>query len=432
MNKTITELIQETNDSELRQLLLALVAALTGENNISRRIEMLLDSALTFYDADRAYIIEGDPELITGVNTHERCAPGIEFQQDTLKDMPPEVYLHWLGIFRRFEEIAIPDMETIKDIRPSEYKYFNDSDVHSIIVVPFSKRINQGFVGVDNPKKHKLDTMPLRILSYAVVLELNEFKLTKEKLALEQVSQYPDMLVRVQLLGRLQVTARGGTIYQEQFTTPGQALFTIMLLNSHRTFSPGDLYDIIGQDKESDNPSGIVANVIYRLRSSLDIIGLKDLIVFDRGSYSLNQRFQLETDAERFLQFYSAMKNADAPEDKIEKCHDALKLYKSPLPETLCGGVRWIMEYSDMNAKFLSVAQEAVRLHLERNDFDNAYEITKHALKIDPQEPGMLLLMARVMKLAKRPGLKAYARNITPYLEPDDKEQLQHILQVGQ
>ena len=85
-----------------------------------------------------------------------------------------------------------------------------------------------------------------------------------------------------------------------------------------------------------------------------------------------------------------------------------------------------------MNAKFLSVAQEAVRLHLEQNDFDNAYEITKHALEIDPQEPEMLLLMARVMKLAKRPGLKAYARNIMPYLEPDDKEQLQYILQTGQ
>jgi len=110
MSKTITNLIQETNDSELRQLLLSLIAALTGENDISKRIEMLLDSALTFYDADRAYIIEGDPELITGVNTHERCAPGVEFQQDTLKDMPTEVYLHWLGIFRRFEEIAIPDM----------------------------------------------------------------------------------------------------------------------------------------------------------------------------------------------------------------------------------------------------------------------------------------------------------------------------------
>lgn len=202
MNKHIANWIKETDNSELHKLLVALLEALTGESDISKRIEKLLDSAIAFYDSDRAYIIEGDTELITGVNTHERCAHGIESQQDTMKDMPTDVYLHWLGIFRRFEEISIPDMEAIKECRPNEYKYFNDSDVHSIIVVPFSKRISQGFVGVDNPKKHITDTVPLRILSYAVVLELNELKLTKEKNALMQVSQYPDMYVRVHLLGR--------------------------------------------------------------------------------------------------------------------------------------------------------------------------------------------------------------------------------------
>jgi len=429
VNKHITKLIKETDDSELRKLFLSLVEALTGETDISKRIEMLLDSAITFYDSDRAYIIEGDPELITGVNTHERCAQGVENQQDTLKDMPTDVYLHWLGIFRRFEEIAIPDMEAIKECRPKEYKYFNDSDVHSIIVVPFSKRISQGFVGVDNPKKHMTDTVPLRVLSYAVVLELNELKLTREKNALIQVSQYPDMFVRVHLLGRLQVTARGGTIHQEQFSAQGQALLTIMLLNPRRTFSPEDLFDIISQDRESDNLSSIVSNAIYRLRSLLDIIGLKELIVFDRGSYSLNPRFQIETDAERFLQFYFAMKKADDPDDRLEKCHDALKLYESPLPETLCGGLRWVIECADMNAKFLAVVQEAVNLHLERNDFGNAHEIAKHAMKIDPQEPEMMLLMAKVMKQSEEPGLRLYARKIMPYLDADEKEQLQNILQ---
>ena len=191
------------HDSDLRRLLMALVRALTGEDDISRRIEMILDSAIAFYGSDRAYVIEGDTELVTGINTHERCAPGIVSQQETLKDMPMDVYLHWLGIFRRAEEIAIPDMEAIKELRPNEYKYFNDSDVHSIIVVPFSRRINEGFVGVDNPKKHMTDTLPLRILSYAVVLELNELKLTREKDALMQVSQYPDDPCMYTCLGSL-------------------------------------------------------------------------------------------------------------------------------------------------------------------------------------------------------------------------------------
>lgn len=219
-----------------------------------------------------------------------------------------------------------------------------------------------------------------------------------------QVSQYLDMYVRVHLLGRLQVTARGGTVYQEQFTAQGQALLTIMLLNPHRTFSPGDLFDIIS---------------------------LKELIVFDRGSYSLNQRFQIETDAKQFLQFYFAIKKAENLDDKLEKCHDALRLYRSSLPETLCGGLRWGIECTDMNAKFLAIVQEAVNLYLERNDFGNAHEIVKYALKIDPQEPEMMLLMAKVMKKSEEPGLRLYARKIMPYLDTHEKEQLQHILNAG-
>lgn len=139
----------------------------------------------------------------------------MESQQDTLKDMPPDVYLHWLGIFHRFEEIAIPDMEAIKECRPNEYRYFSDSDVHSIIVIPFSKRINQGVVGVDNPRKHITDTLPLRMLSYAVVLELNEIKLTREKAALMLEPRYPEHSVYVHLLEQRKVTACGGTIYQD-------------------------------------------------------------------------------------------------------------------------------------------------------------------------------------------------------------------------
>lgn len=429
MSSIIEPHMEESDDTELRKLLSALGKALTGERNITRRIEMLLDCAIAFYDSDRAYVIEGDTELVTGINTHERCAPGIVSQQDTLKDMPPDVYLHWLGIFRRFEDIAIPDMEAIRLCRPNEYKYFNDSDVHSIIVVPFSKQNNEGFVGVDNPKKNMTDTLPLRVVSYAVVLELNEIKLTREKAALIRVSQYPKNSVYVHLLGQLKITARGGTIYQDQFSAQGQALLTILLLNPSKTFSPVNLYDVISQDRESDNPSNVVANVVYRLRSVLSIIGLKELIVYDRGAYFLNQHFQIETDTDRFLRFYFAMKEANNPLDKIEQCHNALKLYQNSLPEALSGDIRWIMECSDLNAKFLDVASECVELHLKQGDFWVAYEITKYALKIDPEEPEMMLLMAKVMKQAAKPGLKAYVKKIMPYLDADEQAQLRLILQ---
>jgi|GEM_PF-6751498 len=42
----------------------------------------------------------------------------------------------------------------------------------------------------------------------------------------------------------------------------------------------------------------------------------------------------------------------------------------------------------------------------------------------------MMLLMAKVMKQSEEPGLRLYVRKIMPYLDADEKEQLQHILQM--
>lgn len=59
MGSSIAYLMKEHADPELRKLLSSLVEELTGENDTSKQIEMLLDSAIAFFDSDRAYVIEG-------------------------------------------------------------------------------------------------------------------------------------------------------------------------------------------------------------------------------------------------------------------------------------------------------------------------------------------------------------------------------------
>ena len=428
MSKASEALLLEAADPEMRKLLEQLVKAMNDIEDNSVHINMLLDSAIAYYEADRAYVIEGDTELVTGVNTHERCAPSVESQNDTLKDMAPDVYTHWLHIFQDNKDVVIPDMEAIKGIRPNEYKYFNDSDVRSLIVVPFHKRISMGFLGVDNPKRHITDPLPLRVLSYAVVLELNELKLTREKAALMQVSQYNENSVTVHLLSHFCIMGRGGTLYQDQLTQQGQALLTILLLHPSKSFSYNEIYDIISQDKESDNPTSVVNNAIYRLRSNLDIIGLKELVHRVRNAYSLNPRFDVETDVDRFLKFYKAIKEVEDPRKKLEQCNNALNLYKNPLPESLSGSIRWALECAELNNKFLNATMECVRLYIARGEYSEAYAIAHHALDIDPNEPEMMLLTVKAMKLAKRPGVNSYVKSIMQFLDEDAKARLQKIL----
>ncbi len=413
---------------EFRAFLLELVGKLSGEKDCEKRIATLLDAAIEYFGSDRAYVIEGDTELVTAVNTHERCAPGVEFQQDTLKDMPVEAYMRWLDVFHHYEAVVIEDMETMKDEHPGEYKYFTDSDVHSIIVVPFTKRINHGFVGVDNPTRNRTDSMTLRIFAYAIALELNEIKLIQEKDALMEVSMYPENIVHVHLLGDMKITARGGTIRQNAFTVQGHTILAIMFLNPGKQFSMDDLYDIISPARESDNPGNTVSNVVYKIRSKLDIIGLKELICNERGAYFLNPRFQVETDTGRFKQFASAMQSAESDEEKLHLGEEALLLYANPLPVAICNNIRLVIENSELERLFLSICKECVNIYMKRKEYGKALNIIMQALRNNPLETDLIFLHVRILKKARTPGLKSYVRKIESSLGNDELEQLHRIM----
>ncbi len=427
---SFTDLQQaESSGNEFRQFIFELVSALSGEKDCARRLNSLLDAALDYYGADRAYVIEGDTELVTAVNTHERCAPGVEYQQDTLKDMPVEAYMRWLDIFQHSKEVVIEDMETLREPCPGEYKYFADSDVRSLIVVPFSKRINHGFVGVDNPRKHRDDSMTLHIVSYAVALELNEIKLIKENTALMDVSKYPESIVHIHLLGDLRIAARGGTIQQNPFSVQGHALFAIMLLNPEKQFSMDELYDIISPAKESYNPSVVVANAIYKVRNCLDIIGLRELILTDHGRYYLNPKYQIETDVDRFRQFATAMKDAEDESEKLSLGEEALSLYVNPLPPAICNDIRLVLEQSELECTFLDVTKECASIYMNRQDYGKALQIISNAMRNNPLETELMLYRIRLMKKSGSSGLKSYIHKIKSYLDESELKELQAILE---
>lgn len=415
-------------ENEYRKSIWGMVGKLSEEPDCAKRIDALLDAAVEFFRADRAYVIEGDTELVTAVNTHERCAPGMEYQQDTLKDMPVEAYMRWLDVFQRNEAVVIEDMEVMKESCPGEYKYFNDSDVHSIIVVPFTKRINHGFVGVDNPKQNCTDAMTLRILAYAIALELNEIKLTQENAALLSVSKYPENIVHVHLLDGLKVSARGGTLSQKDFTIQGHALFAILLLNPEKQFGIDDLFDIVSPTKETGNPSVVVANAVYRLRKCLDIIGLKELIIGDHGRYLLNPAFQIETDVSRFRQFALAMRNAQTKDEKLGYGEEALSLYVNPLPQAICNDIRFVLEESELECIFLEVTKVCASIYMEQHEYRKALQVVLNALRNNPMETDLMLYRVRLMKKSKISGLKSYVHKVRPHLDENELEELNKIL----
>ena len=173
----ICRLNVDGNGCDYLRILSDLETKLRNNTNPKEKIELALQGALMFYGADRAYVIEVDDELGIGVNTYEFCAPGIAPEIDNLQFMPFEMFPRWLCSLKSDTPIIITDLERIKTEFLEEYSYLGKRSVNSLLAVPFQKRLNAGFLGVDNPKRNVEDPGFLRLVILCVVVELNEILL---------------------------------------------------------------------------------------------------------------------------------------------------------------------------------------------------------------------------------------------------------------
>ena len=239
-------------------------------------IDGLLEGTAQYYGADRAYIIEADWELGIGLNTYEWCQPGVEHQKDMLQFMTMEVFPRWKRFLIENKPIIIPDTEELKAEYPDEYDFFTKYGVRSLLCAPYSKRINQGYVGVDNPTRFQNDPTFLFIMCYAIVLELNEIKMQQSVEAAERkASRYNDNEVYINTFGGLEIITNKGTLTDDDIKSDQCYNFLcFMLLNHKRRYPIENLYDVIRPyDVKSDNnPYYVVKNVVYRTRRTLSII----------------------------------------------------------------------------------------------------------------------------------------------------------------
>ena len=181
-------------------------------------INGLLQGAAEFYGAARASVVEADWDLKIGLLTYEWCAEGVEHQKDMLQYLAVESFPRWCDFFSLNKRVVIPDMEAIKDTYPDEYQFFQRYGVQSVLAAPFSKRINQGYIAVDDPTRFQDDPTFLFIISYAVVVELSEIKLSQSIAAAQRASKYSDRDVYVNRLGDLEIRNAKGTLTEEDIS----------------------------------------------------------------------------------------------------------------------------------------------------------------------------------------------------------------------
>lgn len=175
---------------EIATVLNSCVGKLNSDTDIDVGINNLLATVNGYFQADRTYVFEIDPDRDVLINTFEYiCGQEVSAQMDNLQEVPVSVIKVWMQNFRQGRSYYMSDLEQERG-QPS-YEMLKAQQVWRLLAVPLMKGgAMAGFLGVDNPRAHYDDATLLASIQFFVTNSLDR---KKQQAYLEKLS-YRDML----------------------------------------------------------------------------------------------------------------------------------------------------------------------------------------------------------------------------------------------
>lgn len=175
---------------EIATVLNSCVGKLNSDTDIDVGINNLLATVNDYFQADRTYVFEIDPDRDVLINTFEYiCGQEVSAQMDNLQEVPVSVIKVWMQNFRQGRSYYMSDLEQERG-QPS-YEMLKAQQVWRLLAVPLMKGgAVVGFLGVDNPRAHYDDATLLASIQFFVTNSLDR---KKQQAYLEKLS-YRDML----------------------------------------------------------------------------------------------------------------------------------------------------------------------------------------------------------------------------------------------
>ena len=188
--------VSERTKEQIRQRLeiATVLNSCVGKRNSGTDIDVGINNLLAtvngYFQADRTYVFEIDPDRDVLINTFEYiCGQEVSAQMDNLQEVPVSVIKVWMQNFRQGRSYYMSDLEQERG-QPS-YEMLKAQQVWRLLAVPLMKGgAMVGFLGVDNPRAHYDDATLLASIQFFVTNSLDR---KKQQAYLEKLS-YRDML----------------------------------------------------------------------------------------------------------------------------------------------------------------------------------------------------------------------------------------------
>lgn len=215
--------------------------------------------------------------------------------------------------------------------------------------------------------------------------------------------------LKIQMLGGFSLRM-GDKVLLDTDTRSRKAwiLLAYLICQREQTVSQKKLIDLLwGEEPESVNPENALRITMHRTRALLEQFcpeGGREMILRRRGGYQWNGGGSL--DIERFEVL--CKRKTEDPERRLEYLLEALALYGGDFLPRQSAEV-WVIPISTyLHNLFLEAAREAVDLLTERGRSQEAVEICRRALALEPyNEPFCQVLMQLLSAVGDRKGAAA-------------------------
>lgn len=206
--------------------------------------------------------------------------------------------------------------------------------------------------------------------------------------------------LNIRMFGKFQIKNENGMLNKENMRSEMLTrLLAYMVSHREKDMTAQELIDVLWPDDQSDNPSGALKNLMYRLRKLMNRTWGEDgrYIITGRGAYQLNPELVVHVDIEEFEECCRQVFNSEDPAVQQENGKKAVELYQGMFLSELSSEY-WVISIATYyHSIYLTMVKKLAALLEKEKQFTDVEEICAKAIQIEPLDEEIHCFLLRAM-----------------------------------
>lgn len=224
-----------------------------------------------------------------------------------------------------------------------------------------------------------------------------------------------DAKLQIELFGGFTISYNGKVYLKDNGSSKKVInILQYLIVNKNNKITYDNLVYAMKLEEGNKNPTAVLKNLIYRVRTLLKTSGLpeNDYILQTAGTYSWNNEVPCEIDVELFQNYCKKAQDAQTNDEKLAFYNKAIEIYGGKLlPKNSVE--LWLVPLTTYyGSEFSQCVKEYYELVKNNGDYRSMIHICSKAIEIDPyDEKNYVMLIDCYCKLEKyKEALAAYEK----------------------